>query len=125
MQFNAMRQGYRQTFPGARFEIVSLNDAPIGTIVTDITPARIHYVDIAILPELRRQGLATTLMRTLLEEPAARGLPAEVSVMAHNAPSLALCHRLGFTQVGEIPPHIILRWTPPATHGMNSLTPPV
>lgn len=110
MQFRAMRQGYRQSYPDARFEIVSLDNDPIGNIVTDITPERALYVDIAILPAMQGKGIATALMRMLLEEPAALGIPAEVSVMGHNDPSLALCRRLGFTLHAERPPYLILRW---------------
>lgn len=117
MQYRAMRQGYGQSHPNARFELVTLDNAPIGNIVTDVTPERVLYVDIAILPDMQGRGIATALMRILLEEPAALGVPAEVSVMGHNDPSLALCRRLGFTMHAQRPPFVILRWRAQAREG--------
>jgi ribosomal protein S18 acetylase RimI-like enzyme len=116
MQFRAMRTGYQHDYPTARFEVVTLDDAPIGNIITDITPERVLYVDIAFLPRVRGLGLATNLMYALLEEPAALGIPGQVSVMMHNTASLALCRRLGFTLHEEAPPFVILRWTAPRDH---------
>ena len=109
-QFRAMRAGYQHDFPAARFEIVTLNDEPIGNIITDVTDERVLYVDIALLPRTRRLGVATALMRALLKEPAGLGLPARVSVMAHNIASLALCQRLGFVPRATHPPFVELEW---------------
>lgn len=114
MQFTGMRAGYASDYPAARWEVVSLNGRPVGNIVTHVVADHVLYVDIALLPATRRLGLATALMRALLEEPAALGLPARVKVMAHNAASLALCRRLGFTPRVELPPFVELEWTAPA-----------
>jgi GNAT superfamily N-acetyltransferase len=112
-QFRAMRAGYQSEFPAARFEVVTLNDDPIGNIITDVTAERVLYVDIALLPQIRRLGLATVLMRALLEEPARLGLPGHVSVMEHNTASLALCRRLGFVPHATSPPFVMLEWRAP------------
>ena len=123
MQFRAMRTGYRRDYPTARFEVVMLDETPIGNIITELTPERVLYVDIAFLPEVRRLGLATELMRALLKEPAALGIPAQVSVIMHNTASLALCRRLGFRLHAEQPPVVILRWTASVPPGMNPQPP--
>ncbi len=112
-QFRAMRAGYQSEFPDARFEVVTLNDDPIGNVITDVTAERVLYVDIALLPQTRRLGLATTLMRALLEEPARLDVPGRVSVMEHNTASLALCRRLGFVPHATNPPFVMLEWRVP------------
>ena len=66
-----------------------------------------------MLPRTHRLGLATALMRALLEEPARLGIPGVVSVMAHNTASLALCWRLGFGRRGTNPPFVVLEWRAP------------
>jgi ribosomal protein S18 acetylase RimI-like enzyme len=55
--------------------------------------------DLAVDAEHRRQGVATALLRTLLEAGAERGATtAWLHVETDNAPALALYERLGFTE---------------------------
>jgi len=110
MQFRSMAATYARTFPHARFEIVERDGVRVGRIVTDVTAERVEYVDIAMLPEVQGGGIATVLMLALLEEPRLLGVPAQVKVLATNAASLRLCARVGFTQLAEVPPFILLEW---------------
>jgi GNAT superfamily N-acetyltransferase len=116
-QFRSMTASYRQQFPAARFEIVELDGMPIGRLITDPQPDCIYYVDIALLPETRRGGIATALMTAVLDEPRQLGLPARVKVLSHNVPSLRLCQRIGFALRAEIPPFVELEW-----HAQNDRT---
>ena len=90
---------------------------PIGRLITDPQPDCIYYVDIALLPETRRGGIATALMTAVLDEPRQLGLPARVKVLSHNVPSLRLCQRIGFAPRAEIPPFVELEW-----HAQNDRT---
>jgi len=110
VQFRSMTATYRRSFPEARFEIAALDGVPVGRLITHVRPDVVHYVDIAFLPNRQRGGLATALMRAVLEEPRRLGVPARVNVMAHNIASLRLCQRLGFTQNAENPPYVELTW---------------
>jgi ribosomal protein S18 acetylase RimI-like enzyme len=58
-------------------------------------PEELRVVDIALLPEFRRRGIGTGLLRALLEEEAGRGLPVRIHVERFS-PALALYERLGF-----------------------------
>jgi GNAT superfamily N-acetyltransferase len=109
-QFRSMTASYRQQFPAARFDIVQLDGAPIGRLITDVQPDHVYYVDIALLPETRRGGIATALMNAVLLEPARLGVPARVKVLMHNVASLRLCQRVGFTLRREEPPFVELEW---------------
>lgn len=111
MQYRSMRNSYAATYETARFEIIELDGEPVGRIVTDVSPERVLFVDIAILPELQGRGLATAVMTALLEEPRRLGVPAEVTVLSTNVASLRLCARVGLTAVRETPPFILLRRT--------------
>jgi GNAT superfamily N-acetyltransferase len=114
-QYRSMATTYCQQFPNARFEIVALDGIPVGRLITDVQADCVYYVDIALLPERRRGGLATALMTAVLQEPRALGLPARVKVMSGNIASLRLCQRLGMTLRAEIPPFVELEWR--AGHG--------
>lgn len=59
MQFRAMTISYRPSFPAGRFDIISLNAAPIGRLITDNAHDRFDIVYIVLLPDWRRRGIAT------------------------------------------------------------------
>jgi GNAT superfamily N-acetyltransferase len=109
-QFRSMIASYRRQFPAARFDIVELDGAPIGRLITDVRPDHVYYVDIALLPETRRGGIATALMNAVLLEPGRLGVAARVKVLMHNVASLRLCQRVGFTVRQEEPPFVELEW---------------
>ena len=114
LQYRSMGATYHATYPRARFDIVMLNEQPVGRLITDVTSDRVLYVDIALLPEVRGGGVATALMTAVLEEPRRLGLPGRVKVLGHNGASLRLCEKVGFTVVGQEPPFVELEWRPPA-----------
>lgn len=112
MQYRSMTATYRRDYPSARFEIVQLAGEPIGQIVTAVSDDCVTYVDIALAPSARGRGVATALMRLMLEEPRGLGLPARVNVLATNTASLKLCERVGFVKLAEDPPFVRLEWRP-------------
>ena len=110
MQYASMTATYRRDYPAARFEVIELAGEPVGRIVTNVGDDCVTYVDLALLPRVQRRGLATGLMLRLLEEPRRLGLPARVCVLAQNAASLKLFHRVGFVESGCTPPFVRLEW---------------
>jgi L-amino acid N-acyltransferase YncA len=61
-------------------------------------------VSIYVAPSAQRSGIATHLMERARARAAPLGLTTFLAfVFAHNAPSLALCRKLGFTQWGHLP----------------------
>jgi RimJ/RimL family protein N-acetyltransferase len=113
-QFAAQTTTYRTRFPQARFDVIELADEPIGRIVVNRPGSMVHVVDHAIVPGLRGRGLGTTVMRTLMDEAAAAGLPVRLKVADANDPSLRLYRRLGFRPIETVPAYIELEWTAPA-----------
>jgi GNAT superfamily N-acetyltransferase len=110
VQHRSMTDTYRREYPDARWEIVELGGEPVGLLVTHVGESFVTYVDIAILPDAQGQGLATRLMLRALEEPRRLGLPARVTVLAHNVASLRLCERLGFRRRNESSAFVELEW---------------
>jgi len=112
MQFRAMSMGYHSGFPAGRFEIIALDDAPIGRLITDDSQGRIHTVYIGLLPEWRNRGICTILMTAVLDQPRRRGIPCEAIVAVENLPSLRLWSRLGFTERERNESDVIVGWRP-------------
>jgi ribosomal protein S18 acetylase RimI-like enzyme len=114
MQFEAQTTSYAAQFPNARFDIIELEGRPIGRIVVDRPGDKIYIVDQAIVPELRSRGAGTAIMRALMDEATAAGLPARLTVADSNDPSLRLYERLGFRQIGEAMMYMEMEWRPSA-----------
>jgi ribosomal protein S18 acetylase RimI-like enzyme len=64
---------------------------------------------------MRNKGLGTTIMRTLMDEAAAAGVPVRLTVGSSNDPSLRLYLRLGFVPTGAVPMYIEMKWQPAET----------
>jgi ribosomal protein S18 acetylase RimI-like enzyme len=113
-QFEAQTVSYRNDFPQARFDIVELVGTPIGRIVVDRPGTMIHIVDQAIVPNLRGRGIGTAIMRAILDDAAAAGLPVQLEVDSENDPSYRLYRRLGFMPIETLPFYLRLEWRPTA-----------
>jgi ribosomal protein S18 acetylase RimI-like enzyme len=110
-QFRAQTVGYRNEFPRARFDIIEHAGQPIGRIVVDRPGNMVHIIDQAIIPELRGRGIGTAVMRSLMDEAGAAGLPVRLEVASSNDPSMRLYLRLGFVPIQSVALYIGLEWT--------------
>jgi GNAT superfamily N-acetyltransferase len=98
-QFEAQRTGWSTTFPGSRHEVLLLGGRPIGRVWLDRSATDLLIVDLALLPEHRRQGIGTQIVRELLAEADEAGVPVRAHVERMNTPSLAFWTRLGFQEI--------------------------
>jgi GNAT superfamily N-acetyltransferase len=99
-QFEAQRTGWGRTFPGSRHEVLLLGDRPVGRVWVDRSGGECLIVDLAVLPEFRRQGIGTQVVAGLLAEADRAGVPARGHVERANTASLAFWTRLGFREIG-------------------------
>jgi ribosomal protein S18 acetylase RimI-like enzyme len=102
-QYGAQTTHYRTHFPSAESLVIELNGEPVGRLYVDRGPTELRLMDIALLPQHRGQGIGGHLVRGLLDEAAAAGVPVSLHVEAHN-PARRLYERLGFVVVepGEV-----------------------
>lgn len=114
-QFHAQTVSYRDQFPQARFDIIELTGERIGRIVVDRSVTMVHLIDQAIVPPLRGRGIGTAIMRALMDEAQAAGLPVRLEVASENDPSFRLYQRLGFAPIETYPFYMSLEWRSPAT----------
>jgi ribosomal protein S18 acetylase RimI-like enzyme len=111
VQFRGQTLSYNAQYPQADYQIVLWQGRPVGRLVVDRSAARIHLVDIALVPESRGGGIGRTLLTALQGEAARAGLPLRLSVYESN-PARRLYERLGFTVTGSQPPYLFMEWLP-------------
>lgn len=99
MQFQARQAQYR-THPGAAEYLICRGTGPdaevLGSCWLGDDDAQLRVLDIAVLAEHRRRGVARTVLTALCGRAAAAGKPVRLSVWHDNAPARELYRSLGF-----------------------------
>jgi ribosomal protein S18 acetylase RimI-like enzyme len=117
-QFDNQHHYYQQYYPNCEFLIIEKPNGAsaeaIGRLYVDRWPDEIRLVDIALLPSHRREGHGSALLRSILDEGRASGLPVSIHVEANN-PAMTLYRRLGFVHVDSNGVYHLMRWEPPSS----------
>jgi len=100
MQFDAQDAYYREHYEPRTFDVIEVDDEPAGRLYVARWEDEIRIVDIALLPEYRRRGIGTELLRQVLDEGARDGKRVSIHVELNN-PARRLYERLGFVAVEE------------------------
>lgn len=80
------------------------DDRLVGYIGSQTVPPESDVMNVAVLPECRRRGIAEQLILELCRLLAENGNETlTLEVRASNAPAIALYEKLGFIQVGRRP----------------------
>jgi RimJ/RimL family protein N-acetyltransferase len=108
-QFAAQDTHYREHYPGAVFNLILLDDTPIGRLYIHRRPAEIRVMDIALLPPYRNRGYATSLLRDFQTEAATTARSLTIHVEQFN-PALRLYTRLGFRPIAEHGVYLLMEW---------------
>jgi GNAT superfamily N-acetyltransferase len=109
MQFDAQDADYRRNYPDAQYSIIEVQGEPAGRLYVDRSEKEIRIIDIALLPEHRRAGIGTKLLRELQDEARTAGKVLTIHVEKFN-PALRLYHRLGFQQIEDKGVYLFLEW---------------
>jgi len=110
MQFRAQHADYQANYPHADWLVVMRGSEEIGRLYLDRWPSRHCIIDIAFLPEHRRQGLGEKLLRDLMDEAAAAGKSMTIYVEKFN-PAMRLYRRLGFKTEEDKGVYDLMRWS--------------
>lgn len=110
-QFGAQHHHYQTHYADAAFDIVLDGDTPIGRRYVSRWEREIRLIDIALVPEARGRGIGTTLLRELLAEGERTGKAVSIHVERFNR-ALALYRRLGFRQLEDKGPYLLMEWRP-------------
>jgi ribosomal protein S18 acetylase RimI-like enzyme len=108
-QFAAQTYAYTHNYPGAEFQVVEVDGAAAGRLYLHRQAEAILIMDVALLPAYRGQGIGTRLLREVLAEGRARGLPVTIHVEKFN-PALRLYQRLGFREKADRGVYLFMEW---------------
>lgn len=111
MQFGAQHTYYTDHFAGAAFDLIVLEGKPVGRLYLDRRAEEMRIIDIALLPEHRRQGIGSRLLNEIVAEAQGAGLPVRIHVERNN-PALGLYRRLGFRRVEDQGVYYLMEWMP-------------
>ena len=81
-------------------EIIVVDGRASGLLKLDRNGTDWHLIQIQLVPDLQRRGLATQLLAKIIAEASSLGASIRLGVLKTN-PALRLYERLGFLVVGE------------------------
>ncbi len=108
-QFKAQHQFYHQQFPNAKFDLIVSNGRPIGRIYVDQRDDEIRLIDIALLPEIRGNGIGSELINQVLNKARTLSKAVRIHVEVNN-PAMRLYRRLGFKQIDTNGIYHLMEW---------------
>ena len=111
MQFDIQTKAYAMQSPEAESSVILSSGERAGRLVVDRSGDQITLTDIAVLPQFKRMGIATFLIRQLQNEAADEHRPVLLHVEKVNRPALKLYENLGFSISGETDLHYEMKWT--------------
>jgi len=112
MQFRAQHTYYHDQYPTAAYDIIESDGEPVGRLYVHRTPTELHIIDISLLPEHRRAGIGSELLRRLFAEATAANIPVRIHVEVFN-PAMRLYKRLGFVRLSGSGVYDLMEWRPP------------
>jgi ribosomal protein S18 acetylase RimI-like enzyme len=112
-QFQAQRHHYRTYMPDCAYDVIEQNGAPVGRLYLEATPDMLNLVDIALVAELRNQGVGHAILVALQEAAIESGRRIVAFVEKFN-PALRLYRRLGYTDVKDHDVYLEIEWRPGA-----------
>jgi len=93
-----------------RGEIVLIDEKPVGVLTLVDWGDQMHLVWMAVLPEMRRQGLGGEMIEYCQQQAFEAGKPLTLQVLRNN-PAVSLYKRHGFEVYDQNGPHkLLMRW---------------
>jgi ribosomal protein S18 acetylase RimI-like enzyme len=111
-QFRLQHAHYQRHYVGADWLVIVRAGAAAGRLYLARWRREHRIIDIALVPEQRRQGLGSALLRDLMDEAAAAAKDLTIHVEKMN-PALRLYRRLGFDVSEDKGVYDLMRWRPP------------
>jgi ribosomal protein S18 acetylase RimI-like enzyme len=95
------RDFHARAFNPGRWQIITADGADAGLLDVEYRPGEIYLSRIEICPDHQGHGIATYLIRALIDEAGQKGQDLVLDVLAVNHRAQALYQRLGMTEVAR------------------------
>ena len=100
MQFEAQDRYYRERYPNASFDLIKINDCPVGRLYLAELADEIRIIDLAFLPAHFDAGVFVSLIEEILQKGAQVRKPVRL-YLEFNNPQTEIFVRLGFRKIAE------------------------
>lgn len=111
-QFDVRERSYSMQFPVATHSVIVFDGKNAGSIMVNRGDAVVTLVDIAVLPEYRKRGIASHVLRELQKQAAAEHKSVVLHVEKTNANAFDLYCKHGFGVATETELHYEMTWEP-------------
>lgn len=95
---DVQRRMHDKAFDPRRRQIVTVGGEDVGVIDVERRLSEIYLARIEILPEHQGRGIGAILIRALITEAGANGMPLTLDVLSVNGRARALYRRLGLRE---------------------------
>lgn len=93
----AAQEGFfREHFVPANMRVITVGGRDAGLLHIEREATVMFLANIQILPEFQNRGLGTAVVRIVLDDARARGMPVRLQVLKTNPAARRLYERLGF-----------------------------
>lgn len=92
---------FREKFDPQRRQIIQVEGRDAGVLVVERRPDELYLGLIELLPEFQGHGVGTAILRALIDQARAEGLPLTLHVLRSNGQARRLYERLGLRVVAE------------------------
>lgn len=111
-QYSRQHRHYTTYYTRSDFMIIERSGVPVGRLLLDRCHATdLRVVDIALLPEVRGQGLGQAFLEAVQQEARKEGKKVSIHVEQEN-PAKRLYNRMGFRDISQTGPYWLLEWEP-------------
>lgn len=113
IQFEAQDQHYRERYPNASFEIIKLDDHPVGRLYHAELADEIRIIDLAFLPEQFDNKVFIQLVERILQKGERAGKPVQIYLEASD-PTIEIFVNLGFRKINQHGIYFLWQYQPAA-----------
>ncbi len=110
-QFQAQHHHYTTHYRDAAFDVLLLDNQPVGRLYVHRSQSEIRIMDIALVPGYCNQGLGSFFIKQLMAEAEDNNQKLSLYVEQYN-PALRLYQRLGFQCVEQNGVYYLMCWQP-------------
>lgn len=101
LQFKLQNTQFHHNYPKADYSIISWEGNHVGRLYVNRTKDEIRIIEISLLTRYRNKGLGTRIVRDLIAEAEAAGLPLRLSV-ERTCQAVRLFEREGFNITEDV-----------------------
>ncbi len=110
-QLGAQTRHYQAKYPEAKHDLIFCDGEAAGRLYVDRSPQQIAILDLTVLPQYRKRGIATKLVTGLQDEARTTARSLRIYLEYFN-PAQKLFRELGFAPVSEENGNFRFEWRP-------------